>query len=70
MKGCGLRFLVTESVEILSSGLMRIRCRIFDRISIRINNVSTLVFAHPDGLALGEGGDFYHKCRCGEPMFD
>jgi hypothetical protein len=22
------------------------------------------------GLALGEGGDFYHKCSCGEPNFD
>ena len=23
-----------------------------------------------NGLRLGEGGDFHHKCWCGEPMFD
>jgi len=23
-----------------------------------------------NGLALGEGGDFHHKCCCGEPNFD
>jgi hypothetical protein len=22
------------------------------------------------GFGLGEGGDFHHKCSCGEPNFD
>jgi hypothetical protein len=24
--------------------------------------IENVVFSQPDGLALGEGGDFHHKC--------
>jgi hypothetical protein len=28
------------------------------------------LFISANGFGLGEGGDFHHKCGCGEPNFD
>jgi hypothetical protein len=41
------------------------------RQSHRCLNVCRMSFRVTyNGFGLGEGGDFHHKCWCGEPMFD
>jgi hypothetical protein len=41
------------------------------RAELSVLECSAGFFILPDNVfGLGEGGDFNHKCRCGEPNFD
>jgi len=49
------------------NGLSLRYCLIFSRLFMVALSSFGLAY---NGLELGEGDDFHHKCLCGEPNFD